>query len=185
MPVSTSVEGANSARRMLESRELLEGLMNEEPTADDLILGRLHPERAVTKKQVEKSLMKIVGSKKKVDSLINFSLLAELGLMIKANGTHSESVGMIVYAAHKLQEAIERCEKLMETVTDPELKVRLEERISYLITELGKQGQGLARTEDGDKTAPTNNRPPITVFAPNVPVQVNMVSPPTDKAIES
>jgi hypothetical protein len=170
---------------MLESSRLLEGFMSEEPTPDDLILGRLHPERAVTKKQVEKSLLKVLPSKKQVDNLINFTNLAELGLMIKAMGTHSTSVGVIFYAAHKMQESIERCEKLMEVITDPELKVRLEERISYLTTELGKQGQGMAKTEDADKAVQTNNRPPITVFAPNVPVQVNMVSPPADKVIES
>jgi hypothetical protein len=170
---------------MLESSRLLEGFMSEEPTPDDLILGRLHPERAVTKKQVEKSLLKVLPSKKQVDNLINFTNLAELGLMIKAMGTHSTSVGVIFYAAHKMQESIERCEKLMEVITDAELKVRLEERISYLTTELGKQGQGMAKTEDADKAGQTINRPVVNVFPANAEIKaLSIVSPPKD-AIES
>ena len=150
------------------------------PLTEEELLPKVIPRHGHTQKDAQKALMKLLQDKKKVDDNIAMTNLAEFGALIKAKGVHATSVGLIMFAANKMREGIERCEKLTESVKDDELKVRLEERISYLATEIGKQGQGMARTEE-QKDNPPNNQPNQVIPFPANQVVTNVVVQTTEK----
>jgi hypothetical protein len=156
------------------------------PVPIEPALPKVVPRKGKTAKEAERGLKKFHQKFGAVMKAGQIGGLSEFGEYLKGKGPLAIGLGFATIAAKEAHAGIERCNALIEQVEDPELKVRLTEKKLDYVQVLARTGADIAKMEKDPEPMAGTNKSPITVFPPNVAVQVvNNSAAPPEKAIES